>query len=48
MACNESSFKILDKANTDYQLQLKEAMHIHWTKPTINKQINHINITLHL
>ena len=48
MACNESSFKIIDKANTDYQLQLKEAMHIQWIGPSINKQFNHVNISLHL
>ena len=48
MASNESSFRIVDKANTDYQLQLKEAMHIQWIAPSINKQFNHVSISLHL
>ena len=48
MACNESSFKIIDKASTDYQLWLKEAMHVKWIEPSINKQRKHAIISLHL
>ena len=47
-ASNESSFKIIDKANSEYTLKIKEAIHIHWLKPTLNKQQYHIKLTLHI
>ena len=37
-ACDESCFSILDSANSEYKLRIKEAIHIQWTKPVINKQ----------
>ena len=43
---NNSSFKIIDKANNKYTLSLKEALHIKWRKPTINLQKHQINLTL--
>ena len=45
-ANNESSFKIIDKASTEYTLKLKESLHIKWLRPNINTQKYHINLTL--
>ena len=44
--CSESSFKIIDKANTEYSLRLKEALHIKWKKPNLNAQKYHVNLKL--
>ena len=44
--CNKSSFKIIDQANTEFQLKIKEAIHIAWEKPTLNKQIKHITLNI--
>ena len=46
-ACNESSFKIIDGANTKYALRLKEGMHIRWNnEPVLNKQVKFEKIQL--
>ena len=42
----ENAFKILDDARTDYELALKEGLHIKWFKPALNKQKAHEVITL--
>ena len=39
-------FKILDKANSQYSVKIKEALHIDWEKPELNTQVRHYNITL--
>ena len=44
--CDETCFKIIDSARTKFTLKVKEALHIQWLKPTINKQINHMSITI--
>ena len=47
--CNKSdkkSFKIIDRANTDYELAIKEAMHINWLKPDLNTQKYHVILKL--
>ena len=41
-----NSFSVLDHANTDYELALKEAMHIKWIKPKLNGQKKHEIIRL--
>ena len=38
--------RILDDARTDYELALKEGLHIKWFKPALNKQKAHEVITL--
>ena len=43
---NETNFSIIDKASTEFTLKIKEALHIKWDKPNLNKQIKHINLTL--
>ena len=40
------SFSILDNARTDYELALKEAMHIKWENPDLNGQKKHEIIRL--
>jgi hypothetical protein len=43
---NCDSFQILDSAPTKHKLKIKEALHIKWENPTLNKQNNHYNINL--
>ena len=43
---NPNSFSILDHAKTDYELALKEAIHIKWVNPTLNGQKRHEIIRL--
>ena len=45
-ACDENSFRIIDNAKTQYELDIKEALHIKWIKPDLNKQLFHTTITL--
>ena len=44
--CDTSSFKILDSARTDFQRKLKEAIHIEWRKPSLNKQVKHVILSI--
>jgi len=44
--CNSNCFKIIDRANFKYNLKIKEAFHINWSKPELNTQVKHFNITL--
>ena len=46
MACNEDCFTILDSANTYHHLKIKEALHIMWEKPILNKQVQHFDVLL--
>ena len=43
---NDNCFKILDNASSNYELKIKEALHINWGKPELNAQVNHYNISL--
>ena len=38
--CNNECFEIIDSATSSYRLKLKEAMHITWEKPSLNKQLS--------
>ena len=44
--CSESCFSILDTASTSFQFKIKEALHIHWEKPSLNRQIFLVNLSL--
>ena len=44
-SCDESCFKVIDSAKT-YQLNVKEALHILWEGPNLNKQVQHYNFSL--
>ena len=41
---NSLCFKIVDKANSKFDLKIKEALHITWRKPNLNAQQNHVAI----
>ena len=43
---NKNCFSIVDCAPNKLQLMLKEAMHIKWENPTLNKQPKHADLTL--
>ena len=43
---SKDSFKILDIANNSFDLKIKEALHIHWDKPSLNAQVKHFALTL--
>ena len=45
---NYLSFKIIDKANSKFELRIKEALHYNWRKPNLNAQQNHLSLTLSL
>ena len=42
----ENCFEIIDFASTPFRLKLKEAMHIIWKKPPLNKQQKHVNVSI--
>ena len=44
--CNTDSFVVLDSAPTKYQLKIKEGLYIAWEKPSLNKQLNCVKISL--
>ena len=44
--CDDSCFIIIDHASSSFRLKLKEVPHITWLKPMLNKQKNHISITI--
>ena len=45
--CDMSCFKILDHASTYSQLKIKESFHIEQLKPELNKQVEHVTLSLH-
>ena len=45
---NSICFRIIDKANSRFDLEIKEALHINWRKPNLNAQQNHLALTLSL
>ena len=44
--CNTHCFKILDTAQTDFQLKIKEGLFIKWKKPQLNQQVYNYQIML--
>ena len=47
-SCSGNCFTILDTASTYNQLKIKEALHIMWENPILNKQVKHFDISLSL
>ena len=43
-----NSLSFIDKANSKFDLKIKEAVHINWKKPNLNTQQNHLFLTLSL
>ena len=44
--CNKDCFTIIDNATSSFRLKIKEAIHIKWLKPDLNKQVNHVSMTI--
>ena len=38
-------FKTIDKANSKFDLKIKDVLHINWRKPNLNTQQNHLALT---
>ena len=45
---NSLSFKVIDKANSKFDLKIKEALHINWRKSNLNAQQSHLSLTFSL
>lgn len=45
-SCSAECFKVIDHATTKFQVKIKEALHISWEQPSLNKQLYHVNLTL--
>ena len=43
---NPLCFKKIDKANSKFDLKIKDPLHINWRKPNLNAQQNHLALTL--
>ena len=46
--CNSLFLKIIDKANSKFDVKIKEPLHSSWRKPNLNTQQNHLALTLSL
>ena len=44
--CNKDCFSVIDRATTEYQLKMEEAMHIKWIQPKLNKKVKHYTLSL--
>ena len=44
--CTEDCFTILDSALSISHLKIKEALHIEWEQPSLNKQFFYVNVGL--
>ena len=44
--CNKDCFSVIDRATTQYQLKMREVMHIKWIQPKLNKQVKHYTLSL--
>ena len=45
---NSLCFKTINKANSEFELKNKEALHINWRKPNLTAQQNHLALTFSL
>ena len=43
---NSLCFKIIDKADSKFDIKIKEALYINWRKPNLNARQNHLALTL--
>ena len=44
--CNKDCFSVIGRATTEYQLKIKEVMHIKWIPPKLNKHVKHYTLSL--
>ena len=45
-ACGPNCFEIIDFASSSFRLKIKEAIHIGWEKPSLNKQVKHVSMNI--
>ena len=45
-SCSAECFEVIDRATTKFHVKIKEALHISWEQPSLNKQLYHVNLTL--
>ena len=45
-SCSAECFKVIDHATTKFQVEIKEALHISWDQPSLNKQLYHVNLSV--
>ena len=45
-ACDKSCFQIIDTAYSSFRVKIKEAIHINWLKPALNKQVRHTAVSI--
>ena len=45
-SCSDNCVTVIDTASTYHQRKIKEALHISWEKPILNKQVQHFDISL--
>ena len=46
--CSKHCFQVLDSAATEFELRIKEAIHIRRKNPSLNTQVKHINLKFSL
>ena len=39
-------FQTIDSTSSKFRLKRKEAMHMTWTNPSLNRQLKHVNISI--
>ncbi len=44
--CSNNCFSVLDTASSKYQLRIKEGLYIDWFKPSLNKQVHSLKVSL--
>ena len=44
--CDKGCFQVIDYASSPFRLKVKEALHINWLKPNLNKQKEHVRNTI--
>ena len=44
--CDKSCFQVIDYASSPFRWKVKEALHINWLKFDLNKQKEHVSITI--
>ena len=42
--CDEDCFQVIDYASSLFRLKVKEALHINWQKPDMNKQKEQVSV----
>ena len=44
--CDTECFETIDSTISSYRLKFKEAVHITWEKPSLNKEVKHVSISI--